>query len=98
MNIYCEDDYCPICNSKILVKIKNGIMLKQCKNECYKIAYYIDNIDYFGVKVFKESFSNLGNKNSKYLIENIEKKIKYLKEDNRYITEILLFNGSDEFV
>lgn len=95
LDIYCKDGCCPICNSNLIVTTDKGITLKKCNNDCYRIAYYTDGIDYFGINVFKKTFRSVTDVDLNHLTKKIEKKINYWRENDRYIMKILLSNGSD---
>lgn len=94
MTIYHQET-CPICSQELVVLGNNIIDSFACDNKCYSLQIYkIGNkVNKIGNKVNRiiifESVYDFGNIESKEIIRQIENKINYWKENDRYLIEIL---------
>lgn len=91
IDVYCKDDKCPICERPI---IPVGYNRRGCQNSCY-VMHNIDSYGSFGFNVFREYFfidvavtQTLADRNES-ILEEVRERIKYWKEDYRYVAELL---------
>ncbi|MNJ90067.1 hypothetical protein D3C87_76590 [compost metagenome] len=88
-DINCRDNICPICGSTMRDNSIISIINKTCKNECYRVTNYIFPNDMYCVIIFNRSYHSFGKSDRERTNSFIEKKIKYWKENERYILKIL---------
>lgn len=86
-----ESCFCPICEMKLIVDDRFPAI--KCKNECFSVLVYQNfknsSHNYNAVSIYKDKFSYHHSVDNSTLIYIIEEKIKYWRENYRYITELL---------
>ena len=90
IDICCNDDKCPICESKLQYKNKTyPFEDKFCINGCYAIKQYWEML--YEIYIFNEHYFKISNdiENQDEIIKEIEKLIAYWRENDRYLAKIL---------
>lgn len=87
IDVFCRNDKCPICDSEIN-KISQSYW--NCRNSCFAIDKLNSHVFLF--RIFDEIFSLVNDNNypnkEKHML-NIINKIKYWKENDRYLIKIM---------
>lgn len=94
--IFCTSGKCPICNSELeqnTQNLMNDMIQMECKNNCYKIMRPMKKFRLKGhFYIFDEIYNTFDtdklNEKIKTL-KNLNQKIEYWKENDRYVGEIL---------
>ncbi|MNJ90068.1 hypothetical protein D3C87_76600 [compost metagenome] len=94
IDIYCKDDCCPICNSKLERIFAHNCNMRECKTGCYLISKRSNHIGghLYVIKIvggLRFGFFNT-NEDLIEIEKTIISKIEYLRENDRYIGEILV--------
>lgn len=97
IDIYCENNMCPICNSEMIFEIRFSAIEIFCKNGCYEISKFKlttseGKIAYQSfIYIFKEHFGDIIDIETyvKQKEKKVIEKILSWKENDRYLVKIL---------
>jgi hypothetical protein len=85
-DLYRENRICPICDGK-MIKYDHS---HECTNGCYEIHFGYGNEEFI---IFGENITTVWDEDMGFTFFaklKIKKKIKYWKQDERYLAEILM--------
>lgn len=112
MNLYCNNNICPICNSEMKIILSkpylNDVNIqmerKICLNNCYFVSRNvadkgIENFETF--IIFSHTITiepNISKEEKKIKYKEIEHEINEWKKDDKYLLELLSFNTKELFI
>lgn len=112
MNLYCNNNICPICNSEMKIILSkpylNDVNIqmerKICLNNCYFVSRNvadkgIENFETF--IIFSHTITiepNISIEEKKIKYKEIEHEINEWKKDDKYLLELLSFNTKELFI